>query len=212
MAGFPTDVRSIELMLARQSKSFSRPGFIYELKFDGHRLVAMKHGDDVQLASRSGVICTDSYPEAVASIQRLQGDFVIDCEVCVVDERGIPDFGRMQTRSKQRKRLQLADRVSVFAFDLMFQQKADLRPAPLLERKRALRDLIPAGHPDMLYVDYLGEDGGEAMFQHAVAMGMEGVVAKKADAPYTPGRTHTTWFKFKPSDWHRGWGRPPKPV
>ena len=82
----------------------------------------------------------------------------------------------------------------------------DLRPLPLLERKAGLLQLIGKDTPRLRYVDYLKTDG-EKMFQHAAKVGIEGVVAKRADSPYRAGRSKD-WVKFKQAGWHDGFERP----
>ena len=85
-----------------------------------------------------------------------------------------------------RKRGEL---VTYFAFDLLFHNGRDLRPLPLMERKRRLRKLIPSDHPRLRYVDHIEEEG-EFVYKHAIANGLEGVVGKRADSPYVGGRLH----------------------
>ncbi len=87
--------------------------------------------------------------------------------------------------------------VTYFAFDLLFLNGRDLRALPLLERKTRLRKLIGKDTPRLRYVDHI-ETEGELMFKHAVQIGIEGVVGKRADSPYIGGRSKH-WLKTKPA-------------
>lgn len=191
------DLRSIDLMLATSSTPFSRVGWIWEFKFDGWRALANKR----QLITRNRNDCASSYPEVAKSLDKLAGDFVIDGEICVVDESGIPQFEQMRLRGNRDPSFQ----VNYYAFDLLFLNGEDLRGKPLDARKAALRRLIPPHHPHIGYVSHIDTEG-EALFHAAVKMGMEGVVGKKIDAPYVGGRSRA-WLKVKPSGWHDGWKR-----
>ena len=189
----------IEPMLASDSEPFSRDGWIFELKWDGYRVLASK----TELITRNKKRATDWYPEILAVLQTLRGSFVLDGEVCALKENGLPDFENMRSRTVRRS----GAPVTYFAFDLVWHNGHDLRQLPLLERKNRLRKLVPRQTPRLQYVDYI-ETQGEAMFHQAVALGMEGIVAKRADSPYKGGRSRD-WLKMKRSDYHNGWNRMP---
>lgn len=91
-------------------------------------------------------------------------------------------------------------------FDLLFQNGEDLRELSLIDRKERLRKLIPPGHERLKYVDYLAEKGLK-MFAFATSVGMEGIVAKRADSPYVAGRSRL-WLRSKQPGFHDGWERP----
>ena len=187
----------VELMLATDCRPFSRDGWIFELKWDGYRVLASKN----ELTTRNRKNATTWYPEIVAVLQDLRGSFILDGEVCVLKENGLPDFESMRSRTVRRS----GAPVTYFAFDLLFQNGRDLRHLPLLERKRRLKELIPRQTPRLHYVDFI-ESRGEEMFEHAVAIGMEGVVGKRADSPYKGGRSKD-WLKAKRAGYHDGWNR-----
>jgi bifunctional non-homologous end joining protein LigD len=189
---------TLELMLATNHAPFSRPGWIFEFKWDGYRLLASKH----ELLTRNKKDATRWYPEIATALNELPGSFVLDGEVCLLDEKGLPDFESMRGRVMRRT----GGLVTYFAFDLLFLNGSDLRTRPLLERKERLRKLIPTANERLRYVDHI-ENEGEYVFRHAVANGLEGVVAKRADSPYVAGRTRD-WLKFKPAGYHDGWERP----
>ena len=189
---------SIELMIATKAPPFSRAGWIFELKYDGYRALANKD----QLLTRNKKDASTWYPEILQSLQKVRGSFVIDGEVCLLDEKGIPQFEAMRGTTTRKRG---GPPVTYFAFDLLFLNGRDLRSLPLIERKERLRKLIPAQHPRLRFVDYL-EERGEFMYQHAMQIGMEGVVGKRADSRYVGGQSRN-WLKSKPAGLHDGWKR-----
>jgi bifunctional non-homologous end joining protein LigD len=192
------DLFSIELMLAKKSPPFSRAGWIYELKYDGYRVVA----SNSQIVTRAKKDATSWYPEIVAPLSKLKKQFVIDCEVCILDAAGRPDFEQMRARTVRKSGVP----VTLFAFDLLFLSGKDLRHLPLTERKRRLRSLIPRDHTRLRYIDHI-ETEGEVLFNYAKQIHMEGIMAKKADSAYI-GERSKDWLKMKPAGWHDGWERP----
>jgi bifunctional non-homologous end joining protein LigD len=193
------DLLQIELMHGFKSpQPFSRAGWIFELKWDGYRLLA----DRNRLLTRNKKDATKWYPEIIKALARLKGDFVIDGEVCLLDERGLPRFEEMRHRTMSKN----GEPVTFFAFDLLFLNGRDLRALPLIERKKRLRKLIPKNTNRLIYVDHI-ETEGEFVFKHAIKAGMEGVMAKRADSPYVSARSRD-WLKFKAPGYHEGWERP----
>lgn len=185
---------SIELMLATNHPPFSRLGWIFEFKYDGYRVLANKE----QLLTRKKKDATSWYPELMAPLQKVRGQFVLDGEVCLLDENGIPNFEAMRGRAALKR----GELVTYFAFDLLFHNDKDLRPLPLLERKKRLQKLLPRQHPQLRYVDHI-EGVGEFMFAHALKVGLEGVVGKRADSPYIGGRTRE-WLESKAAEYRDG--------
>jgi bifunctional non-homologous end joining protein LigD len=176
----------VEMMLAEvYPQPFSRPGWIFEIKLDGYRVVIGRVGDRVNLISRNGNELSETFPGIVAAIRKLPGgDLVLDGEVVALDELGRPSFQRLQQRVP----------TVFFAFDLLGIDALDLRPLPLVKRKELLRRVIPEDAA-IKYVDHL-EGEGTALFDHAVKLGLEGIVAKQADCPYRGGRS-PHWRKIR---------------
>ena len=122
---------------------------------------------------------------------------VLDGEVVVNDAAGLPSFQMIQKRGRLRRegdiaRSAVALPATYYAFDLLAFEGHDLRRLPLLERKSLLRDVLPGTGP-VRYSDHIPERG-EAMFRHIVGLGLEGVVAKRADSMYVGGRSRS-WLK-----------------
>jgi bifunctional non-homologous end joining protein LigD len=175
---------------------FSDPGWIFERKLDGIRCGAARSAGSVRLLSRSGELLNVAYPELVEAIDLPGPDLLADGEIVAL-ERGRMSFARLQQRMQIRdperaRRSGVA--VFLYVFDLLELDGCDVRSRPLLERKRALRRAIAWGGRIRFTPHRVG-DGLDA-YRHACANGWEGIVAKRADSPYTPGRSRD-WLKIK---------------
>ena len=195
------DPRSLPLMLAvTGDRPFSRPGWIYELKYDGYRLVAAKEGGSVFLRYRNGGDVTALYPELTRALRALpMRSLVLDGEVVVLDGGGRPSFARLQTRALLSRPVDIEQAVvrrpaTLFAFDLVAFEGSDLRSLPLVQRKALLVKVLPPAGP-LRYSDHI-EEQGEAFFEQVAAMGLEGAMAKDGDSRYV-GRRSSSWVKLR---------------
>ena len=191
----------VELMLATsREEPFSREGWIFELKYDGYRLLAERVGREPYLRSRAGHDLTATFPEIARAVRGLPFEgLILDGEVVVHDADGLPSFSQLQKRGRILNRRD-ALRASLelpaiyYAFDLLAIEGYDLRGLSLLERKELLHEVLPSVGP-IRYSDHISEQG-EAMYRQVTAMRLEGIVGKKADAPYRGGRS-THWVKVR---------------
>ncbi|HKN68712.1 MAG TPA: DNA ligase D [Gemmatimonadaceae bacterium] len=195
------DVGSIKPMLAEsQNEAFTRDDWIFELKLDGYRLLAGKQHGEARLITRNGNDYTDVFPEIARAIKALPLDnFILDGEVVCLDAEGIPRFSRLQQRGRLSspldiKRAAVELPATYYAFDLLTLDDLDLRPLALLKRKEFLREVVPKLGP-VRALDHIVRDG-EAFLAQVAKLGLEGIIAKKADAPYRAGRTDK-WIKIK---------------
>ena len=181
-----------------REKPFSRPGWVFEIKYDGYRLLGEAGGGGAKLVSRNGNDLTRVFPEVAAVLGKLPyRAAVLDGEVVVNDAGGIPSFQMIQKRGRLQRegdiaRAAVALPATYYAFDLLAFEGYDLRGLPLLERKALLREVLPPTGP-VRYSDHIPERG-EEMFRHLVGMGLEGVVAKRTDSVYVGGRSRS-WLK-----------------
>jgi DNA ligase D-like protein (predicted ligase) len=188
----------VEPELAALTKSrFSDPAWIFERKLDGERFIAFRDKDRVRLMTRNRKDDTTTYPEIAEALAAQQAaDFIVDGEmVAFAGDR--TSFELLQQRLGVRHPPPaLRARVPVFyyLFDILWADGRDLRPEPLTERKRQLRELLSfdGGLRFTMHRDAEGEE----YFREACAKRWEGVIAKRADAPYRAGRGHD-WLKFK---------------
>lgn len=208
----------IVLQLAEpRPQAFTAAGWAFELKFDGFRLLAERIGGKVRLVSRRGREATAQFPEVADALAALPGgDFILDGELVIQDEEGRPIFQRLLKRSTLThardiaKGLQ-ADPAVYFAFDLLMVDGVDLRDQPLAKRKALLLEKIPKADR-VLPVEHV-ETQGEALLEAVKAKGLEGIMAKRLDAPYRGGRSDT-WLKialkhvadFAVVGWADDWG------
>jgi bifunctional non-homologous end joining protein LigD len=191
----------LDVMLAgTRDTPFSDPEWIFEIKYDGYRMVVGKEGRTVTLRYRSGLDATAMFPEIASAVRRLPFDrLVIDGEVAVLDGEGKPSFSGLQKRGRLANRHQIAiagvqSPATYFGFDLVTFDDRDLRPLPLESRKEALGHVIGSLGP-LRFADHVTARG-EAMFASIVDLGLEGVMAKKASSPYVGGRSDL-WLKIR---------------
>lgn len=195
--------RALKPMLADVAEAaFTRPGWIFELKYDGIRVLILRRGGGrPQLRARSGRDVTAQFPEIAAAAAHLPcDDFAVDGELIALDERGAGSFERLQARlglanPRDVERAAAAVPVQVFAFDLLAVAGHDLRALPLAARKALLRSLVPA-RGVVRFADHI-ETEGQAFFAAAAAHDVEGIVAKRADSPYRSGQRSRDWRKVK---------------
>jgi bifunctional non-homologous end joining protein LigD len=211
----PIDPMKLELMLAETvDEPFSREGWVFELKYDGYRMLAARvdEGPGIDPAApprlgsvrgallryRSGLVCTHAFPEIARAIAALpfQG-VMLDGEVVVLDDDARPSFQRLQRRGMLLKQHDVAQAmrehpVVYYAFDLLAFEGFDVRPLPLLQRKALLQQLLPPAGP-LRFADHIPVRG-QALFEQVRKLGLEGMLGKRADAPYQSRRS---------SDWSR---------
>jgi bifunctional non-homologous end joining protein LigD len=180
----------IEPMLATLTESyFSDPTWVFEPKLDGVRCLAYKKGEKVRLMSRNRLSLNERYPEVVAAVSKLDvSDVVLDGEVAVVS-RGVSRF-----QSLQRHLLEGGGALVYFVFDAPHVAGYDVTKLPVTARKRLLEEAVRPTK-DIELVAYR-EESGERYLEEACAKGWEGIIAKRAAAPYVSGRSKD-WLKFK---------------
>lgn len=197
------DARKMVPMLCAPSGAPERgEGWLYELKLDGVRVVASRRGPEVTLTNRKLRDETGRYPEVVLAMRALAPKrVVLDGEVVAFDESGRPNFQRLGHRMHlcRARDVAIAARdvpVVYVAFDLLALEDRDLRPLPLVERKRLLRELL-RGPGVIRALDHLDGDG-TPLLGFCREHQLEGVVAKRASSPYRPGPSRgPDWVKMK---------------
>ncbi len=168
-------------------------GWLFEVKYDGYRMLSYAADGAVRLVSRGGKDYTARFPDIAAALKKLSAgrSFTCDGEIVVPDESGRSDFGAL-TRSLRKDEARAAAYV---LFDLLSLDGRDLRPQPLSARKAALEKLLSASPGCLVYCRHV-EGRGRESYEAAARLGLEGIVAKRADAPYRPGRSGD-WLKCK---------------
>ena len=173
----------------------------YEIKWDGVRGIAYADGGRLRLEARSGRDITPRYPELRELGRALAGrQAVLDGEVVAFDADGRPSFqklqGRMHLTSEHAvRRLSQSDPVHYVIFDVLWLDGHSLMALPYTERRERLVELGLNGPTWRTPANHVGD--GAAMLQASQAQGLEGIIAKRLDCPYTPGRRSPTWVKVK---------------
>ena len=177
---------------------FTDPAWIFERKLDGVRAVAVRDGSDTALWSRNEKRMDGTYPEIVEALAaRAPADTVLDGEVVAFDGAQT-SFARLQGRiGLHDPDAARATGIPVFLylFDVLVLEGRDVTALPLRDRKRLLRDAVDFG--GALRMSTHRNTEGEAYLREACARGWEGLVAKRADAPYRPGHRSPDWLKLK---------------
>jgi bifunctional non-homologous end joining protein LigD len=197
----PVAIEHLPLMLAETAEApFSKPGWLFEIKYDGFRLLIARRDGKVIMRYRSGQDATHIFPDVARAVAGLPArDFLLDTEVVVHDESGRPVFNRLQQRTQLQRPADIARAAVeypavVHAFDLLSFEGRDLRPLPLIARKTLLRELLPPVGT-LRYADHVEERGAE-LFEEVKRLGLEGLMAKRAESPYRGARS-PDWLKVK---------------
>ena len=188
----------IQPQLATLTKDrFSDPGWLFERKLDGERLLAFSDEGRVRLLTRNDRDVTTTFPEVTDALQAQRAEgFVIDGEVVALRDDQT-SFSLLQQRlgvAHPEPHLIADFPVFYYIFDVLFVGDRDIRELPQRERKETLRQLLAFTGP-LRYTEQRAGDG-EAFYRQACQDGWEGLIAKRADAPYSGGRTRD-WLKFK---------------
>lgn len=180
--------RFVEPMLCTPVKELPEgPAWEYELKLDGYRALGLKTGGRARLFSRNGKDFSFRFPSVTRALDALPDDTLIDGEVVAVDERGRPSFSDLQN----------FDRAPVFyAFDLPIMSGEDLMKRTLDERRKALRKLTDQLLDPIRFSETFDSSSGD-MVALVREHGLEGVVAKRRDSRYEPGRRSGAWVKLR---------------
>src|SRR6266566_4897700 len=194
-------VEEAEPMLAEtREQPFSKPGWLFELKLDGYRVRAARQAGEARLVTRNGHDIAPAFPEIARALAALPYEgLIVDGELVVPDEAGRPSFQRLQNRAKVSRALDVRrgaveSPAVLYVFDVLAFGGYDLRPLPLERRKPLLEQIVPRVGP-IKYLSHFEKDG-EALYGQVVKLGLEGVVAKKADSPYRAGRS-PNWLKIR---------------
>ena len=164
----------------------------HEVKLDGYRMQLSVSQGRAALRTRTGLDWSDRFA-AIAKDGQALPDCMIDGEVVALDQRGLPDFGALQAALSAGRSAELV----LFAFDLLFEGREDLRELPLRDRKARLEILLSAAGSGsrLRYVAHLVSNAKD-VYSSACKMGLEGIVSKQLDAPYRSGRSGS-WTKAK---------------
>ncbi|OPY59052.1 MAG: putative DNA ligase-like protein [Pelotomaculum sp. PtaU1.Bin035] len=185
-------------MLAVSSKPFDSAGHLYEIKWDGYRSLAYLDGGTI-IRSRNLIELSSKFPELSGLHNKVKRHpAIIDGEI-VVFENGKPSFAKLQSGGRmditERNSRVCACPAVFIAFDVLFSDGKSLMELPLLERKKILNDMVTPG--DDVFISQYILGGGIDFYNACAKEGLEGVVAKKLESVYKPGRRSAYWRKFR---------------
>lgn len=191
----------ISPMLAGTGSPFDSDKHLFEIKWDGIRILAF-FGDEVaRLQGRKRTDATRRYPEIVRALEQLPGDGILDGEVVVLDDDGRPNFQRVlareQTATRDAALLKARQHPVVYvAFDLLYRNGEPLCDRPLIERKTLLSELLRDPPAPIMESTYI-LNRGKALFEQADERGLEGIVGKSLTSRYLVGERSNDWLKLK---------------
>lgn len=167
--------------------------WLYEIKFDGYRVVTRIEGKKIQLITRNGHDWTAKLPSLAKALSELKIPSAwLDGEIVVADQNGIPDFQALQNAFDTAKTQQIV----YYVFDLPFYKGYDLRDVPLIERRALLQSILQKTNSDFIrYSDTFEAPAGEVVTS-ACRLGLEGVIGKRKDSLYSSRRSRD-WIKLK---------------
>jgi bifunctional non-homologous end joining protein LigD len=188
-------------MLAESGDGVSSdPSWRYEPKLDGYRVIAFVIGDRVRLQSRRGLDYTPFFPELATELAvHPAGQMILDGEIVALDADGQPSFNALQNRAQLKSAediaaAQRASPVVLVCFDLLHFAGLNLRPAPYSDRRRYLAQcLLPGAHLQLVH----SAADAKQLYDAALTLGFEGIIAKRQSSPYREGRRSGDWLKLK---------------
>jgi bifunctional non-homologous end joining protein LigD len=184
------DARSLCSWLATHPQRHITANATEEIKLDGYRAVAAKSDRGVRLFSRNNKSFNNQYPSIVEALDALPENTVVDGEIVALDESGRPDFNRLQNFRSE------ASRIHYFVFDLLVYQGRDLTRLPLIERHEIMRSVLKFKSPRIRIFDYV-EASAKDMLDAVREQGLEGIVGKRKDSLYEPGKRSGAWIKYR---------------
>jgi DNA ligase D-like protein (predicted ligase) len=182
----------IKPMLAKPIERLpSGSNWVYELKLDGYRTLAMKRRGVVTLFSRRGNNMNGPFPSIARAFSFLPDNTIVDGELVVLDEDGRPSFNALQHSRFT------ADALYFYVFDVLAYQGKDLRKLPLLERRRLLGGYVLKRMRDPVRLSAIFDAPASELVAAAKSAGLEGVIAKRAESRYESGERSGAWVKYK---------------
>jgi bifunctional non-homologous end joining protein LigD len=179
------------MLLLRKERLPQGPEWLYELKLDGYRALAIKMEGKVHLRSRNDNDFNARYPRIVKALANLPDETVIDGEIVALDEDGRPSFNRLQNYGSARAPLHF------FIFDVLILKGKDVMGDPLMKRRELIEEhILPTLAEPIRYSPIL-DATLRALVQSVKAQGLEGLVAKRRDSKYEPGQRSGAWQKMR---------------
>ncbi len=179
-------------MLAKETdEPFDSKEWLFEIKWDGYRAIAEIKNSKIELYSRNGLSFNSHYSQLYNELKKIKHDAVLDGEIVVLNEKGMPSFQKLQHYEDNTQYP-----LCYYIFDLLSLDGKDIGELPLIERKKLLKQLLPVKNAIIKYSDHINEKG-KSFFAVTEKQGLEGIMAKKADSEYYKGARSSNWLKIK---------------
>lgn len=172
------------------SKLPDGPEWVYEIKLDGYRALAINANGKLSLYSRRQKSFSRQYQQVLDGLRDLPRNTVVDGEIVALDDAGRPKFNLLQHSRSQAKR------IHYFIFDLLIYDNHDLTQLPLIERRAILKSVLKLESSRIHIAEYF-ETSAETMLSSAGNQGLEGVIAKRKNSRYEAGKRSGAWSKFR---------------
>lgn len=169
---------------------FDNADWIFEIKWDGYRAIAETNANGNRLYSRNGLTFDKAYPKVFDALKKIKKKVVIDGEIVVFDEKGKPNFQKLQNYRSNDKYI-----IQYYVFDILFLDGKDVTNLSVTERKTILKKTLPNSEV-ILYCDHVDTDG-KALFREMKKMNLEGMIAKRKTSKYYIGKRTSDWLKIK---------------
>ena len=192
-APFP---KTISPMLATLvDKPFDEPGWLYEIKWDGYRAIALCNDGEVNIVSRNNKSFNEKFYPVFDAVKQWGINGIVDGEIAVLNDSGVSHFG-----SLQNWRSEADGELIYYVFDLLYLDGHDLMNLPLTKRRELLREHLPPEGIIRMSEDF--NTSATDFLSTAAEMGLEGIIAKKEDSVYHPGDRTRDWLKIKANKRH----------
>src|SRR5450631_68032 len=186
----PIPAKARPMLATLTDKPFDHPDWMFEIKWDGYRAMAILNGSAVSLLSRNEKSFSEKFYPISKSLVQWNLHAVLDGEIVVINENGTPNFGALQNW-----RSDADGELIYYIFDIIWLEGHDLRGLPLWERKKILKNIKLPGEAIRLSEGF--ERSGTVIFETVKKNGLEGIIAKKMDSPYHENIRSREWLKIK---------------
>jgi len=184
--------KNIKPMLATLvDEPFDDPDWVYEVKWDGYRSIAYINNGEVELQSRNNKPFNEKYYPLYQALTTWKINAVLDGEIVVLNDKGQSTFGNLQNW-----RSEADGELAYYVFDLLWYDGKNLMDLPFKERRSVLKQVLPTDN-DMIRLSQVFDASGTEFFAAAQRIGLEGIIAKKADSTYSPDLRSKEWLKIK---------------
>ncbi|MFN2458908.1 MAG: DNA ligase D [Chitinophagaceae bacterium] len=185
---FPADIKPMLATLV--DEPVEEPGWLYEIKWDGYRALGYLNSGAIDVRSRNNKSFNEKFYPVYDALKKWNINAVVDGEIIVVNEQGVPDFSNLQ-----EWRSEADGQLGFYVFDILWLEGTDVMGLPLTARREILRSVIP--NNDIIKHSENFDASGSEFFALADKLGLEGIMAKKADSIYIPDARTKHWLKIK---------------